>query len=71
MVDRTPVNSSNVHSVGYDPEQKILSVEFKNGGGVYHYHDVEKDVHEGLVAARSVGGYLHANVKGIYKHSKQ
>lgn len=70
MVERTPIKSSNVKSVGYDPETKTLAVEF-NGGGVYHYHDVEKDVHEGLVSARSVGGFIHNNIKGAYRHSKQ
>lgn len=70
MVDRTPVSSSNISSVGYDPDEKTLAVEYKDGS-LYHYHDVEKDVHEGLVGAKSVGGYLHANIKGVYKHSKQ
>lgn len=70
MVERTPVSSSHVAAVGYDPDEKTLAIEFKDGN-VYHYHDVEKDIHEGLVAARSVGGFIHANIKGVYKHSKQ
>jgi hypothetical protein len=70
MIDRAPVSSSNVKSVGHDPETNTLAVEFKDGS-IYHYHDVPKDVHEGLVAAKSIGGYIHANLKGIYKHSKQ
>lgn len=71
MVERTPVSSSNVHSVGYDDKTRTLAIEFKNGGGVYHYHDVPKDVHEGIMSAKSVGSYIHTNVKGAYKHSKQ
>lgn len=70
MVERSPVKSSNVKSVGYDPDTKTLAVEF-NGGGVYHYHDVEKDVHDNLIGARSVGGFIHNNIKGTYRHSKQ
>lgn len=69
-MDRVPVTSSNINSVGYDPDEKTLAVEFKDGT-IYHYHDVEKDVHENLVSARSVGGFLHANIRGVYKHSKQ
>lgn len=69
MVERTPVKSSNVNSVGYDADGKTLHVEYKDGS-VYHYHDVDKDVHEQLVSSRSVGGFIHANIKGSYKHTK-
>ena len=70
MVTRTPVSSSNVKSVGHDPDTNTLEVEFKDGS-VYHYHDVPKDEYEQLIAVKSVGGYIHANIKGSYKHSKQ
>lgn len=70
MVERAPVTSSNVKSVGHDASTGTLEVEFKDGS-VYHYHDVPKEVHEGLVSSKSVGGYIHSNVKGKYKHSKQ
>jgi len=70
MIERIPVQSSNVKSVGHDANTNTSAVEFKDGS-VYHYHDVPKDVHDGLVAAKSVGGYIHANIKGTYKHSKQ
>ena len=38
-MNRTPVNSSNVSSVGYDPTSLTLEVEF-HGGAVYQYFDV-------------------------------
>jgi hypothetical protein len=38
-MDRTPVSSSNLSSVGYDPDEQILEIEF-NGGRVYQYYDV-------------------------------
>ena len=68
-MDRVPVKSSNVTSVGYEPRTKTMAVEFKDGS-VYHYHDVEPDTHQGLISAKSIGKYVHANVKGKYKHSK-
>lgn len=70
MIDRTPVTSSNISSIGYDPDEKTLAVEFKDGT-VYHYHDVEPDAHEQLVSAKSIGKHLHANIKGAYKFTKQ
>ena len=70
MIDRVPVSSSNIKSIGHDPETKTLAVEFQDGS-IYHYHDVEKDAHENLIGAKSIGKHLHSNIKGIYKHSKQ
>jgi len=69
-IERSPVQSSNVKSIGYDPDEKTLAVEFADGS-IYHYHGVEKVVHEELLSTKSVGKYLHANIKGAYKHAKQ
>lgn len=38
-LQRTPVKSSNIRSVGYDKERQIMEVEF-NAGGVYQYQNV-------------------------------
>lgn len=70
MVERTPVTSSNVKSVGHNPDDNTLAIEYKDGS-VYHYHDVPKDVHEQLVSSKSVGGFIYSSIKGVYKHSKQ
>lgn len=70
MITRTPLSSSNVASAGHDPATNTMEVEYKDGS-VYHYHDVPKDIHEGLMSAKSAGGFIHANVKGKYKHSRQ
>ena len=69
MIERTPVSSSNVKSVGHDNSTNTLSIEFSNGS-VYHYHDVPKDVHETLMSSKSVGSAVHSMIKGKYKHSK-
>lgn len=69
MVERTPVKSSNIVSVGYDPDGKTLHIEY-TGGHVYHYHDVDKSVHDDMIASKSVGGFVHANIKNNYKHSR-
>lgn len=69
-IERQPVTSTTIKSIGYDKDAKLLAVEFKDGS-IYHYDGVEKEHHEGLMAAKSAGSYLHQNVKGVYKHSKQ
>ena len=67
-MQRTPVESSNVISVGYDASSHVLEVEFKTG--VYQYADVPADVAEGLLSAPSVGSYMHKHIRGVYDHSR-
>ena len=61
-IERTPVRSSALRSVGYDQEQRVLEIEFTNGA-VYQYFDVPAEVYRGLMAAESHGGYFHQRVR--------
>ena len=54
---RHPVQSSNLRSVGYDPDSKNLEVEFKEGR-IYSYNNVPKDIFEGLINAASKGKFF-------------
>ena len=65
----TPVKSSNIEAVGYEPGTRTLIVKFKNGG-TYHYSECLPEHYEGLIGAESPGGFLHKNIKGKFKHSK-
>jgi len=66
---RTPVKSSNISEVGFDPDTSTLAVLYKNGT-LYHYAGVDADKHAALLKAPSIGGFVHANVKGVHKHTK-
>lgn len=68
-MQREPVSSSNIESIGYDEADQILEVEFKNGA-VYQYFDVPAHIHAELMQAPSVGSYLAANIKGAYRYSR-
>lgn len=68
-MNRTPVSSSNVVSVGYDPNTLTLEVEFK-GNSVYQYFDVPEAVYQELMQASSIGQYLNANIKQSYRYAK-
>lgn len=59
---RTPVSSSNLTSVGYDPRSRVLEIEFHDGS-VYQYSGVPESVYRGLMAADSHGRYLDVHVK--------
>ena len=67
-MERKPVMSSNLRSVGYDEEKKVLEIEI-NSGHVYQYSNVESSRYEGLMTAQSHGTYFDRNIKknaGIY-----
>ena len=66
---RSPVQSSNLKSVGYDPKTKTLEVEFHTGA-VHQFQDVPPGVHKKMMTAKSKGGYFQVNVRNFYK-SKQ
>jgi hypothetical protein len=67
-VKRTPVTSSNIMSVGYDPATGTLEVAYATG--VYQYADVPPEVHLNLMGAGSKGSYLNAQVKPQYAATK-
>lgn len=68
-MNREPVTSSNIASIGYDADSQTLEIEFLNGG-VYQYFDVPQHVHQELMNASSQGQYLAQNIKGAYRFSK-
>lgn len=68
-MERTPVNSSNLASVGYNPATKILEIGFQDGS-IWQYSAVPLEVHEELIAADSQGTYLATHVKGNYPFNK-
>ena len=68
-MERTPVSSSNIASVGYDEDNQILEIEF-NDGSIYQYSGVPSSEHDGIMNADSKGKYLHANIKKRYSFVK-
>lgn len=60
-MERQHVRSSNLKSVGYDPIDSILEVEF-HSGGIYHYFRVPLEIYNALINAPSKGKFLDRNV---------
>lgn len=56
------VASSSIAAVGYDAPTEVLAIRFHNGAE-YRYSAVPQRFFEGLLAAPSVGGYYHENVR--------
>ncbi|GGQ33781.1 KTSC domain-containing protein [Shewanella litoralis] len=67
-MERTPVDSSNLVSVGYDEDTSTLEVEFNSG--LYQYFDVPVHVYEELMNSDSKGSFLHRHVKNTYNYEQ-
>ena len=68
-MDRVPVSSSTIASIGYDASSMTLEIEFLKGG-TCQYFDVPEAVYQELMAASSHGRYLHTTIKGVYRYAK-
>lgn len=68
-MDRKAVQSRDLAIVGYDNDQALLEVTFRNGG-VYEYLDVPVEIYEQLMNASSHGIYFNQNIKEKYKTKK-
>lgn len=68
-MERVPVNSSNLVSVGYDTVSETLEVEFKKSG-VYQYYNVPEFIYEQLMQAPSLGTFFNNNIKNVYACAK-
>jgi len=68
-MERKPVDSSDLKSVGYDIDSKTLEIEF-HSRATYQYFGVPEGIHEGLMQAQSCGKYFHENIKSAYQCKK-
>lgn len=68
-MNRTPVSSSNICSIGYDRQSRILEVEFTSGD-VYRYFEVPEHLYNGLIDAASKGQFLNDYIRHSYRYQK-
>lgn len=73
-MERTPVSSSNIDSIGYNEDTHTLEVQFKGRkgatGSVYQYSNVPLEVWHSFLRAPSKGGYFASSVKGAFAATK-
>lgn len=68
-MQRHPVSSSNIASIGYDLASFTLEIEF-NSGRVYQYFDVPEHIHQELMSAGSAGSYFARSIKNSFACSE-
>jgi hypothetical protein len=66
---RDRVNSSNLHSVGYDGWSSTLEIKF-HSGGIYQYSRVPYERYERLMNAGSKGSYFHYHIKHSFAYRR-
>lgn len=64
-MQRQPVTSSNIVSIGYDVASATLEIEFDKGSA-YQYTGVPAEVHRQLMSAPSHGIYFNAHIKNSF-----
>lgn len=64
------VQSSQIHSIGHDPETKTLAIRFYRGygrdqkpGSLYHYQNVTAEEFEAFRNAESLGRHFGQHIK--------
>ncbi len=68
-MERQKVESGMLREVGYDPEKRVLEVEFASGQ-VYEYVDVPPEVYSELLRAESHGQYFHAHIRDVFPYRR-
>ena len=68
-MNMTPVESSNIASVGYDEQTKVLHIQFKSGA-THAYSDVSPEKHKALMAAESKGKHFIAHIRNSHKSNR-
>lgn len=64
-MERKKVSSDKIRSIGYDPGNQVLEVEFSDGR-VVQYARVPAEVHRRLMAAPTIVSYFRDNIEDEY-----
>jgi KTSC domain len=61
-MQRVPVESAQLTSVGYDLDSSTLEVEFRKGG-IYQYSSISPEMHQQLMSAESIGTFFNTVIR--------
>ncbi len=68
-MDRKNIESSMIHSIGYDSANSTLEIEF-NSGAIWQYFDFPESSWYEFDAADSQGKFFHREIKNQYPESR-
>ena len=64
-MDRKPVTSKVIASVGYEAETNTMDVEFRTGR-IYRFFMITPSVHAALMSSSSIGRYFNAEIRNRF-----
>jgi hypothetical protein len=68
-MNRIPVDSSAIASVGYDAATATLEVEITTGR-IYQYFDVPEATHQAFMSAESIGVFYNKVIKEQFRYAQ-
>jgi KTSC domain len=69
-MERQPVTSSLIRSVGYDAAGSILEIELVEPNRVYAFYDVPYSVYDELMEAPSKGTFFNDFIRDLYAYQE-
>lgn len=69
-MDRDPVESSMIASIGYERSSGTVEVEFRSNGQVWQYYDVPESTYNDVRAAGSLGKSFNAMIKNQFREAR-
>lgn len=70
-MQRTKVSSTNIRSIGYDKEEKVLEIEFLAGARVYQYFGVPEALYHKMMLAKSHGRFFADFIRNQFDYEEQ
>ncbi|QHS54050.1 KTSC domain-containing protein [Mucilaginibacter sp. 14171R-50] len=67
---RQAVQSSALKSIGYDAEEHILELEFRENGDVWQYANVKPATYKRFLDSESRGNFFSTKIRGKYPEKK-
>ena len=64
-MERTPVNSSVIAAISYDPSTNTLEIEFRTGR-TYRFFMVPQTEYAALLQSDSIGRYFNQKIRNRY-----
>jgi len=61
-MERKRRNASNIRSAGYDARNRVLEIEFSNGG-ITQYTGVSEEIYRRLMNSPSPGSYFQDQIE--------
>jgi hypothetical protein len=68
-IELIPVTSTRMRAYGYDPETKVLKIQWKNES-IGYVHDVEENVVKSMLSSDSLGKFYEKYIKGAYTYER-